>query len=262
MLADYHVHTAFSEDSQYPMRDVVRRAVKLGIDEVCFTEHVDYFTGKESHLVDYEKYHNLYQQMCEEFQGEIQLKYGVEFGIQLDTIQNHQRDFDSGHFDFVILSNHQIHDMEFWNGEYQQGRTQREFNQDYYHAIMDLIQQYKDYSVLGHLDMIKRYDSYGIMPDSENEAMIKEILKLVIEDGKGIELNTSCFRYGLPDLTPSRTILRWYYELGGRILTIGSDSHKEEDLGEGLAYAKEALKELGFREFCTFTAMKPEFHPL
>ena len=81
-------------------------------------------------------------------------------------------------------------------------------------------------------------------------------------DGKGIELNTSSHRYGLPDLTPSRNILRLYHELGGRILTIGSDSHKPDHLGAYIDEGKAELRTLGFREFCTFERMQPIFHAL
>lgn len=85
---------------------------------------------------------------------------------------------------------------------------------------------------------------------------------MAIEQGKGIEVNTSNERYGLSDLTPCRDILKLYKELGGRILTFGSDTHKEEHLGYHIAYVKTELKKLGFREFCTFDQMAPKFHDL
>lgn len=110
--------------------------------------------------------------------------------------------------------------------------------------------------------MIKRYDECGTLKDEVNEDIIKNILKLVIKDGKGIEVNTSCFRYKLADITPSTTILQWYHELGGRVLTIGSDSHEESHLGHKIKYVKEELKKIGFEEFCTFDKMEPIFHKL
>ena len=92
--------------------------------------------------------------------------------------------------------------------------------------------------------------------------ILEIILKIVIEDGKGIEINTSSHRYGLKDSTPSRDILNLYKELGGKIITIGSDSHKPEHLGAYIDEAKELLKEIGFDSFCTFEKMKPSFHQL
>ena len=94
-----------------------------------------------------------------------------------------------------------------------------------------MIKNYKDYSVLGHLDLISRYDENGPYPFEKIKPMIQEILEIVIQDGKGIEINTSSHRYGLKDSQPSRDILKLYKELGGKIITIGSDSHKPEHLG-------------------------------
>ena len=84
----------------------------------------------------------------------------------------------------------------------------------------------------------------------------------MIADGKGIELNTSSHRYGLKDSTPSVDILILYRSLGGRIITLGSDSHKPAHLGAYLQEAAGELRELGFTEFCTFERMRPIFHPL
>ena len=98
--------------------------------------------------------------------------------------------------------------------------------------------------------------------DKKIKPMIQEILEIVIQDGKGIEINTSSHRYGLKDSQPSRDILKLYKELGGKIITIGSDSHKPEHLGAYIDEAKELLKEIGFDSFCTFEKMKPIFHQL
>ena len=84
----------------------------------------------------------------------------------------------------------------------------------------------------------------------------------VIKDGKGIEINTSSHRYGLADTTPSHEILKLYKELGGEIITIGSDSHKPEHLGAYIDESKELLRELGYTQYCTFDKMKPIFHKL
>lgn len=262
MLADYHNHTSFSNDSTYPMEESIKQAIKLKIDEICYTEHVDYLTNDVSHHVDYAAYLQEYRRLKAKYKGQIEIKFGIEFGVQQHMIPKFEQDFARYDFDFVILSNHQMNDQELWNQEFQSGKTQLEYNQAYYQAIYDIISQYKNYSVLGHLDMIKRYDQAGILADEVNEELIKKILRLVIQDGKGIEVNTSNFRYGLPDLTPSRTILKWYYELGGKVLTIGSDSHEESHLGFKIEEVKKELKKIGFEQFCTFDQMQPMFHQL
>ena len=102
----------------------------------------------------------------------------------------------------------------------------------------------------------------GVYPFEKIRPYAEKILRKVVEDGKGIEVNTSYHRYGLGDSTPSKDILRLYRDLGGRIVTIGSDSHKREHLGAYVREAKELLRSLGFEEFCTFEQMKPMFHKL
>lgn len=103
----------------------------------------------------------------------------------------------------------------------------------------------------------------GFPKGEKSEGIISEILKTVISDGKGIEFNTSYHRYGLKDTTPSTNILRLYRELGGEIITIGSDSHRPEHLGiSDIETAKSILKGLGFQYFCTYEKMQPIFHRL
>jgi len=261
MLADYHVHTAFSDDSECPMEEMVEKALLIGLDEIAFTEHVDY--GVKTDLnCDYEAYFAEIARMKEKYDGKMVIKTGIEFGVQSHTISLFQRDYDRFPFDFVIMSNHQVEDQEFWTFDFQEGKSQEEYQQAYYEAIYEMVRGYKDYSVLGHLDMIKRYDLYGDYPDEKIMDTVDRILRQVIADGKGIEINTSSFKYGLKDLTPSRAILRRYCQLGGTVLTIGSDAHEAEHLGDHILEVREILKEIGFRQFCTLEKMKPVYWDL
>ncbi|WP_333645515.1 histidinol-phosphatase HisJ family protein [Lacrimispora sp.] len=261
MLADYHVHTYFSDDSECTMEEVILQALSLGLDEIAFTEHVDY--GVKTDLnCDYKAYFEEVRTMQEKYRGKLSIKAGIEFGVQTHTIPLFQKDYEEYPFDFIILSNHQVNNKEFWNYEFQEGKSQEEFQKAYYEAIYDVVQKFKSYSVLGHLDMIKRYDTYGNYPDEKIMDIVEKILNQVIADGKGIEINTSCFRYGLKDLTPSREILKKYLQLGGRIITIGSDSHKPDHLGNRITEVKSILKDMGFQQFCTFENMKPLYHNL
>lgn len=261
MLADYHMHTSFSDDSDYEMEEAVKKSIAIGLDEICFTEHVDH--GVKTDLnCDYEKYVEEFKRCKEKYKDQIAIKLGIEFGIQGHTINQYEKDFDKYDFDFVILSCHQIDDKEFWTYDFQKGKTQQEYNEKYYEEILKVMKNYDNYSILGHLDMIKRYDEEGEYPFEKVKDIITEILKLAIEKGKGIEVNTSSFRYGLNDLTPSRDILRLYKDLGGNIITIGSDTHEEKHVGHKIDYIKGELKEIGFTKFCTFEKMKPTFHEL
>ena len=276
MLVDYHVHTEFSDDSVYPLEDVVKDAIGLRLDEICITDHVDYGVkvdwdsgeeilyrhGEPLANVDYPRYMAAIEQACRRYGDRIAVKTGMEFGVQAHTIPRFEALFRRYPFDFIILSIHQVEDKEFWTQDFQTGRTQREYNEHYYEEMLRVVRRYKDYSVLGHMDLIKRYDKAGIYPFEKIKPFAAEILKIVIADGKGIELNTSSHRYGLPDSMPSAELLRLYRDLGGSILTIGSDSHAQAHLGAYIQEAKEYLKELGFRDFCTYEKMRPSFHRL
>ncbi len=276
MFADFHVHTEFSDDSVYIMEDVVKDAIKMNLDEICFTDHVDYGIkedwdcGKEIAYrngdpfanVDYPKYMDTIKQMKKRYGKEIAIKTGLEFGVQTHTIPQFEALYHRYLFDFIILSIHQVDDKEFWTQDFQMGKTQKEYNERYYEEMLDVVKKYKNYSVLGHMDLIKRYDKNGIYPFEKVKYLIEEILKIVIADGKGIEINTSSHRYGLSDTMPSKEILKLYRELGGTIITIGSDSHKPEHLGTYINETKKILKDLGFKQFCTFEKMQPIFYDL
>ncbi|MGN1343884.1 MAG: histidinol-phosphatase HisJ family protein [Traorella sp.] len=262
MKTDYHMHTSFSRDSFYPMEEEIKCAIEHGLEEICFTEHVDHLIHIPNSDANLEAYYQMYLKMKEKYAHQIQIKFGIEFGIQPHTVDLFQKDFDTYNFDFVILSCHQIDDQELWTQEYQQGRSQHEINMNYYETIYQCMNLYHDYSVLGHLDAIKRDDPFGEYADEKVMDIIDKILRKVIEDGKGIEVNTSNFRYHLHDLTPSKTILKRYYDLGGRILTFGSDTHAKEHVAYQIEEVKKIVKEIGFTHFCTYDKMKCVFYEL
>lgn len=276
MFVDYHLHTNFSDDSTYPMEDVIKDAIRMGMDEICFTDHVDYGIkvdwdsgqeilyrdGEPMANVDYPAYVEQIERMRVKYQGRIVMKMGLEFGMQTHTIPQFETLYNRYPFDFIILSVHQVEDKELWTQDFQRGRTQKEYNERYYEELLRLVKGYQHYSVLGHMDLIVRYDEMGVYPFNNIKSYAEEILKEVIRNGKGIEVNTSSYRYGLTDTTPSREILKLYQEMGGRIITLGSDSHKPEHLGACMEETKEMLRSMGFRSFCTYDKMRPVFHEL
>lgn len=285
MLADYHIHCKYSDDSEEDLEKIIETAINKGIGEICFTDHVDYGIkldkdvfekidenakkdwikkiGRIDLNVDYPNYFKEIEELREKYKDKITIRQGLEFGVQVHTIKDFQKLFDKykEKFDFVILSCHQVNDKEFWTNEFQKGKSIDEYNAEYYEEIYRVMSRYSDYSILGHLDHIQRYNE-TIYPFEKSREIIVKILKKVIEDNKGIEVNTSSFRYGLKELTPERDILKLYHELGGKIITIGSDAHKAENVGEHIPYIQEELKKIGFIDICTFDKMKPIFHKL
>ncbi len=242
----------------------VKRAIELGLDELCFTDHVDYFSYSSESLNGREKYFREIEEMKHKFSG-IRIKAGFEFGIQRHTIKKYETLFERyrDKLDFVLLSVHEIDDKDLWAGEYQIGKTQDECHIGYYEELLNAIKNFHNYSVLAHLDLMVRYDKKGAYPFAKVKDFVTEILKRAIDEHKGIELNTSSWRYGLKDTQPSREILRLYRDMGGEILTLGSDAHRPDYLYAHMNEARDILKnEIGFRYFCTFDKMTPIFHEL
>ena len=289
MYADYHLHSEFSDDSRESMENQIARAIELGLDEMCFTDHVDYGIKKDwndpggiqwrggdgmsssademSPLanVNYPEYFAKLLRMRATFGSKISIRSGLEFGIQSITVQDYEKLFTKyrNELDFVLFSMHQVNNQEFWNQQFQEGKTQQEYNEQYYNEILKTMKLFRNYSVLAHLDLLVRYDRAGIYPFEKVQDIIAEILKQAITDGKGIEVNTSSWHYGLSDTQPSRKILKLYKDLGGKIITVGSDAHSTKYLADHIKDAYAILKdEIGFTEFTTFDHMKPVFHTL
>lgn len=278
MLADYHVHCEYSDDSDEPIENVVKQAIALQVEEICFSDHVDYRIKYDTDdilklsedekknmrivmNVDYPLYFDNIEKLQKKYESKLVIKKGLEFGVQTHTIPQFQKLFNSYPLDFVIMSCHQVEDKEFWTYEFQEEKEPDEYIQRYYQEIYDCVIQYKDYSVLGHLDMIQRYTKPRHSFEKSKD-IITKILKQVIQDGKGIEVNTSSFQYGLPDLMPEHKILELYHSLGGNIITVGSDCHTTSRLGDHIPEIYKILKEIGFTHHCTFDKMNPVFHKL
>lgn len=289
MIADYHLHCEFSDDSREPMENQIRQGIAIGLDEMCFTDHVDYgikrdwddpkgieYRGGDGMSssademdplanVNYPEYFKKLHAMQKQYAGQINVKAGLEFGIQTCTQKEYEDLYAKyqNDLDFVLLSMHQVDNKEFWNGEYFQGKTQKEYNDAYYEEILHVQQKFKHYSVLAHLDLLSRYDPMGPYPFEQEEDIIAAILKQAIADGKGIEINTSSWHYGLRDTQPSRKILHLFKDLGGTIFTFGSDAHNTKFLGDHFQDARKIVKEeIGITQFCTFDRMVPVFHEI
>lgn len=124
----------------------------------------------------------------------------------------------------------------------------------YYEELLYCIKNFDQYSILGHLDLVKRYKEN---PSGNNfHDMIREIFRTIIPQGKGIEINTSGHRDGLNHAMPSEDILRLYKESGGEIITLGSDSHTPETLAEHFNKYLRLLQSLDFKYIATFHSIE------
>ncbi|MDD3796277.1 MAG: histidinol-phosphatase HisJ family protein [Lachnospiraceae bacterium] len=180
---------------------------------------------------------------------DIKIRSGLEFGVQKHTICRYENLLKKygNELDFVLLSIHQVENKEFWNGEFMKGRSQEEVNLRYYEEMLYVASHFDGFDVLAHVDLISRYDRSGPYPFDRIKDILTDIFNVIIQKGKGIEINTSSWHYGLSDTTPSKDILRLYRSLGGKIITMGSDAHTPNYIGDHMEDAQLILKNLGFK---------------
>ncbi len=261
-MYDYHTHSSFSDDCSTPMEEMIEAACGIGLREIAVTDHFDPDCPDLNYPLelDFPGYHRALNDAKESFSGRIKVLKGIEIGIQhgdiMEKCKARAREFD---YDFIIGSFHYAEGYELYGRAYYENRSAENAYIAYYTYIRECLQQYKDYDVVGHMNFIDRY-SDRIPAPSVYMDLAEEILKLVIADGKGIEINTSSFRYGMGERTmPTKEILKLYSELGGEIVTIGSDAHRTEDLGYGFDFALEMIKSAGLRYLTTFDQRKPNF---
>ena len=261
-LLDYHTHTNFSTDGKATMDSMAAAAAGAGITQIAITDHYDPdypFSGwgEEFSQVDYQKQ---LQRTKEKFSKKVDVIKGLEIGIQHgETLKKCRDTVNAYDYDFIIGSFHCAEGFELSCGGFFNDRSVEEATRAFYRYNYDCLSAYKDYDVLGHMNVIDRYGSY-IPEYVDFWDIITDILKMIIYDGKGLEINTSSFRYGMGDYTtPTHEILQLYYDLGGEIITAGSDAHSVKHIGYRIDWAYEKMKSVGFRYVTTFRQRKPSF---
>ena len=256
------MHSSFSGDCSIPMEDMIDGAIQKGLTEVCFTEHIDYQYPDDSIVFDFDKldYTNKLLDMQKKYKGLIEIKKGVEIGVQPHLLNKYEDLMDNETFDFVICSMHTVERKGMHYGEFFENKTIEEAYGIYYAELLDCVKNFKRFNILGHIDLVKRYTQKSC--DNPFHDEITEIFNIIIPEGKGIELNTSGVRYGLANGMPSDDILKLYKKCGGEIITLGSDAHKPEDIAFQFSESLELLQTTGFKYITTFTDQKPTFHSI
>ena len=268
ITADSHLHTSFSADSDTAPRDQILQAVSAGLSHMTFTDHYDpdFPEGDLDFTFDIDTYIRTLTELKEEFDGKIDIGIGIELGAQ-PQIPGMLNELASGYpFDFVINSTHLVKRIDPYDTQvYFRDRTEKEGLRLYFEEVLANLNVFDDYDSAGHIDYIFRYlpsHRTDYAPFPEYGDVLDELLKTLIRKGKCLEINTAGLKAGLTFAHPHPEILKRYRELGGELITTGSDAHTPAQIGKYFDVTGALLKNLGFRYYAVFRNRKPVFLPL
>lgn len=276
-LIDCHTHTQFSVDSEADINEMILRACELGLAAYAITDHCEcncwypeeHYNGSVdstdfNYGRDFENSVSAVTKLKEQYAGKINLICGTEMGQASHDFEIAEKIVSDERLDFVIGSMHQLpgeKDFAFINYREYSTDSIYELLERYFKEIYKLCKWGK-FDVLGHLTYTLRYikGCFGIDADiSRFDEIIAESFRELIRNDCGIEINTSGLRQAYGETFPSIKYVKLYRELGGEILSVGSDAHTVEDLGKGVANGAEIAKAAGFDHLCYFKRRKPVF---
>ncbi len=275
-MIDLHTHTSFSPDSDEPMKNMIERAIELGLEAYAVTDHceADRFFERENykrpqtdHEYDIYNYNEVYEKSlsaltkAKEIYPNFNLLCGIEWGQALYDMKATEIMCADKRLDFVIGSLHELEDMpDFAFIDYS------EFDIDalltkYFEEIARMCKN-PVFDTLAHLTYTLRYieGEQKIKVDMDKyKDIIAQAFKSLAYNGKALEINTSGLRQGYGKTFPTLDFVKLFKEMGGEIITLGSDSHRACDIGKGIATGEEIAKAAGFKYCAYFKERKPVF---
>lgn len=266
-MYDYHMHTTFSDDAVMDPEEGVVTAINRGFKEIAITDHGEFNVWRpgdtfQDDIFDIDEYMSVIGGLKEKYKDRIDIKIGLEVGLQKEEKERIDKFVKENDFDFVIGSSHTVNKIDLYFKKLYEGQNKEKAYEQYFNEVLEIVKVVDSYNVYGHLDLVTRYalGQYDDVALTNIEMdMVREILKEIIHKGRGIEVNTSGFRYGLNTLNPNVDILKLYRELGGEIITVGSDAHSKEHIGYKVSETYDLLRNLGYKYISTFEKMMPTF---
>ena len=261
-MFDFHMHTCVSFDTDSSALDIALAAKKAGLVEICFTDHQDYgcYPWQDGFLICLEEYHRAYDSLS--VPG-LTIRKGIEIGLADWNVKEVNQFLGAENFDFVIGSVHMVDGHNAYLEGYWQGKTPQQAFARYLEHTLECVKCHNNFDVLGHLTFVAKslhnMSAKGV-DYREYRDIADEILKILVDKGIGLEINTSAYDR-IRDFLPSADYLRRYKELGGSIVTVGSDAHNSHKVGVHIDSALTLAKDI-FGHVCTFENRKPKFHKL
>jgi len=268
-LTDSHLHSICSGDGYYTMLEMAIASHKKGVDTLCFTDHCDMdncMTGEP----DPNSFSNrwemvkMYEDTIAAAPDGMTIRFGIELGeINHDPLRASEI-ASSKELDFILGSVHNLRGKpDFYDIEYRDADFCRELIDEYMDELLEF-SKLPCFDVMAHIGYPVRYTrrkGYNTeISLNTYEEKLRQILKNLIINGKGIEINCSGFSNPMIcDSIPSLDVIKLYKDLGGEIITVGSDAHKIEQTGQGLKEGFGILRQLGFQYVTVFEKRKPLF---
>ena len=271
--ADIHTHTTYSTDCATPMERVIKEAVSRGLDILCFTEHMDkdypVYPDRDpslpvEFLLDTDAYRKGYLEMKEKYAGQIRLLWGVELGLQPHLADWHKDYVKQYPFDFIIGSEHNPENRDPYYPAFFEDRTEEEAYIKYFSEMLENLELFNDFDALGHMDYVVRYgpNKNKFYSYKKYSRYLDPILELLVKKDIALEINAAGYRHGLGEPNPCKDIILRYKEIGGKLITIGSDAHTPESMCYEFPRVEALLLECGISEYAIFEGRKPELYPL
>lgn len=271
IIADYHMHSTISPDGFSTAEEMCQAAIDRGLQEIAMTEHFEIYTpgftpdGGFYTVFDEEtlrQSQKAYEQCKRKFDGQLVIRHGLEVGQPQVNPEFVKRVMSGFAFDYLIGSAHKMQNIDLSMEDYATTDLNNLALRNL-EAIYTLVNQ-EDFDCLGHIDLIKRYAAkHGkkvLLRDYPDE--LGDIFKRLIERGKGIEINTSALRQEAKETLPSLPILKLYRDLGGEIVTVGSDAHRTTDVAAGFDTVYHMLREAGFTHVALYENRNCHFYAI
>lgn len=258
-MIDYHLHSERSHDAEGSVLATCEAALAMGLTEICFTEHVDFEPTDPCYgYFDYDASRRLVDEAGEVYAGRLIVRLGAEFDFQAKYAQQMAACLEKWDFDYVVGAVHYVDGILLEHHEdYFPGRNAEEAYIPYLQGAIEAVRTGL-FDSLAHFDLCKRHGVryFGVFDPAPYADLIDETLRAMIEQQMSLEINSSGLRQAARDTYPCRQILERYHELGGRWITLGSDSHRLQHVGSGIGEALAMAKTVGFTEVSTYKGRK------
>lgn len=259
-MLDYHIHSDISGDCSVPMMSMAGAAQRRGLKEICFTEHIDLdFPGDIDFAFDFNEYDEAFAEVKAAF-PDMNIRQGIEAGLETATKDTMKELIEKHRLDYVIGSKHLVFGLDPFDTELWKLYQQREAYEAYMSECIESAEACDFFDVFGHLGYISKFCPFEdtLLRYGDHREAIDELLRILIGKGKGIEVNTSGIK-NTGSAMPEATIVGRFFELGGEIVTVGSDAHDEAAVGRAIKETMQQLKRIGFKYVCVFDSRKPRF---